>query len=94
MVIALRQIAISSPLRLALDDLLQQMGSYVLSGRVGVIASALGHSTRQPEDHFGICLQDRVKHGVSLTDAGVHHLNKQRPTMDQITRLRSRRLGG
>ena len=55
------------------------------AAQLGVTSSALSHSVRQLEERLGVRLLHRTTRSVSLTDTGLHLLERLRPGMDQIS---------
>jgi DNA-binding transcriptional LysR family regulator len=54
------------------------------AARLGVSPSALSHSMRQLEERLGVRLLNRTTRSVSVTDAGLHLLERLRPAVDEI----------
>jgi DNA-binding transcriptional LysR family regulator len=54
------------------------------AARLGVTPSALSHSMRQLEERLGVRLLNRTTRSVSVTDAGMHLLERLRPALDEI----------
>jgi DNA-binding transcriptional LysR family regulator len=54
------------------------------AARLGVTPSALSHSMRQLEERLGVRLLNRTTRSVSVTDAGMHLLERLRPAIDEI----------
>jgi DNA-binding transcriptional LysR family regulator len=54
------------------------------AARLGVTPSALSHSMRQLEERLGVRLLNRTARSVSVTDAGMHLLERLRPAIDEI----------
>src|ERR1700752_3384783 len=54
------------------------------ASRLDITPSALSHSMRQLEERLGMRLLNRTTRSVSVTDAGLHLLERLRPAISEI----------